>query len=415
MSKKDLNRHHFIRQAIDGKMSVAQVAEQLKLSCRRVKQLKKAFREIGPEACVHGNARRPSPKRTAPLLVQNILALREHEALRLSNFTHFQELLKENHGIGIPLTTLRRILNANGHQSPMKKRQEVSIHKTRERKPALGMMLQADASPFDWLGNGENHSLHGMIDDATGNVTGLYFCKNECLLGYLEVMRQTLTDYGIPQSTYSDRSSIFFVNPKAEDKLSIEEELAGQEVRLTQFGRIMERLGVEMIKAYSPEAKGRIERLWGTLQSRLPVELLLHGITTLEEANAFLRFYLPRFNAQFAVTPAQSFSCFVPLPHTEDLDRLLSVVLERKLSSGSTISIKNIRFRIEQNKFRSGTPVTVLLSEKHGLRALISGEFYPIVPLDPVTHSSGTASSSELPWVTVELIRLFLLKDAKAA
>ena len=415
MSKKELEKHHFIRQAVEGKMSVAEAAKELKLSCRRMKQLKKAYREIGPEACIHGNARRPSPKRSSPELVARILALRQDEILAQSNYTHFHELIRDLHGITISLSTLRRILNANGHRSPMKKRPRKPVHKTRERKPALGMMLQADASPFDWMGTGQNHSLHGFIDDATGIVTGLYLCKNECLLGYLEALRQTLTDYGIPQSSYSDRSRIFFVHPKQEDGLSIQEQLEGQEVRLTQFGRIMQRLGVEMIKAYSPEAKGRIERLWGTLQSRLTVELRLRNIKTLDEANAFLKSYIPRFNEQFAVEPAAAYSAFVPVPPTENLETLLSVVFQRKLCSGSTISLKNTRFRIEQNKFYSGTPVTVLLSEKHGLRALISGEFYPIVPLDPLSQAANVVRTGQLPRVTIELIQRFLLKDAKAA
>jgi len=277
------------------------------------------------------------------------------------------------------------------------------------------MMLQADASSFDWLGTGQNFALHGFIDDATGILTGLYLCQNECLLGYLEAMQQTLTDYGIPQSTYSDRSSIFFVNPKQEDSLSIQEQLEGREGSLTQFGHIMRRLGVDMIKAYSPQAKGRVERLWGTLQSRLVVEFRLHHIKTLKEANAFLLTFIRRFNEQFAVAPAAAYSAFVPLPHTENLENLLSVVFQRKLCSGSTISIKNIRFRIEQNKFPSGTPVTVLLSEKQGLRALISGAFYPIVPLDPVTHAADVVRTGQLPRATVDLIQRFLLKDNKAA
>lgn len=415
MSQPELNRNYFIRQAVDGKMSVAQVAQRLNLSHRRVKQIKQAYRTLGTQACIHGNARRVSPKRTDPLIVNKILALREDKTLRLSNFTHFHEILTEQYGITLSYSTVSRILKYKGYKSPQTKRQKIEVHKTRERKSALGMMLQTDASPFDWLGVGHPYSLHGMIDDATGQVTGLYLCRNECLLGYLEAARQTLTNYGIPQSIYSDLGSVFFVNPKEEHKLGIDEQLAGEQVRLTQFGRIMKRLGVEMIKAYSPQAKGRIERLWGTLQSRLVVEFRMHGITTLKEANAFLKAYIQRFNTQFAVPPAESYSAFVPLPHTEDLDRLLSYVLERKLCSGSIISIKNVHFRIDQNKFRSGTPVTVLLSEKHGIRALISGEFYPIVPLDPVTHSADVVRTGELPIVIVELLQQFLLKDAKAA
>ena len=227
--------------------------------------------------------------------------------------------------------------------------------------------------------------------------------------------RQTLTQYGIPQSLYSDRYSVFFVNPGKDGDLSIEEQLAGQELPLTQFGRIMQRLGVEMIKAYSPEAKGRIERLWQTLQSRLPIEFALRNIDTMEQANAFLLQFLPDFNRQFAVEPVERYSAFVPLPHTEDLDRLLSVVLQRKLSSGSTISIKNVHFRIDQNRYPAKTPVTVLMDEKHGLRALINGQFYPIYPLDPITHAPGVVRTGELPRVVADLLHHFLLKDARAS
>lgn len=401
--------------AVEGNMTVAQAADCLKLSTRRIKQLKKAFRTYGASAMIHGNAQRPSPKRTDQALVQEILQLRKDKALCRSNFTHFRELLLAHHDIDVPLSTLRRILISNGSQSPKTRRSKHVVHKTRERKPVLGMMLQTDASPFDWLGNDSQLSLHGFIDDATGQVTGLHLCRNECLLGYLEAMRMTLTDHGIPQSIYSDRSGIFFVNPKDEEDLSVQEQLAGEQLNLTQFGRIMQRLGVEMIKAYSPQVKGRVERLWNTLQSRLPVELSVHGITTIQQANAFLPTYIPRFNEQFAVEPAESYSAFVPVPHTEDLDRLLCVVIERKLSAGSTISIRNKRFRIEQNKFGSGTPVTLLLSEKHGLRALIHGQFYPIIPIDPITNAPDVVRTGDLPRVVVDLIFQFLLKDGKVA
>lgn len=415
MSKEELSRHHFIKMAVEGDMTVAQAAQRLKLSVRRIQQLKKAFRTHGASAMIHGNARKPSPRRTDPALVQEILQLRKDKTLSQSNFTHFRELLQSLYNISVSLSTLRRILVSHGFQSPKTRRSKHVVHKTRERKPAFGIMLQADASPFDWLSDGSQLSLHGFIDDATGRVTGLYLCRNECLLGYLEATRLTLTEHGIPQSMYSDRSSIFFVNPKNEGDLSVEEQLAGEQLRLTQFGRIMERLGIEMIKAYSPQAKGRVERLWNTLQSRLPVEFALHDIKTIEQANDFLPAYILTFNKQFAVDPAESYSAFVPVPHTEDLDRLLCAVIERKLSAGSTISIKNKRFIIEQNKFGNGTPVTLLLSEKHGLRALIRGQFYPIRPIDPITHVSDVVRTGDLPWVVVDLIQQFLLRDGKVA
>lgn len=321
------------------------------------------------------------------------------------NFTHFQEILSARFGIEIAYTSLHRLLNSEGIKSPKSRRKKRKVHKTRERYPAGGMLLQADATPFAWFGGKEKLSLHGFIDDATGKVTGAYICKNECLLGYLEVLRQILTNFVIPQALYPDRYGVFFINPKKEDDLSIEEQLAGGTKKTTQFGRIIDRLGIDMFPAHSAQAKGRIERLWNTLQSRLPVELRMAGVTTCEEANSFLLEYLPRFNRQFGAEPKESFSAYVPVPSTCDLDRLLSVELTRSLSRGSTISISNKTFMIDQDTFPGRTKVTLLLSEKHGLRALINGAFYPIRCLSELAPApEGPVRTGKLPRVVLDLL-----------
>lgn len=416
MSNQELRRHYIIRQSLEGHLTVNEAAERLDLSPRRVKQLRKEYREKGAVAVIHGNANRPSPKRLDPKTKERILSLRNDERLAKSNFAHFTEILNDRYAIDVSYSTVYRTLTAAGHKSPKKRRKKRKLHPVRPRKPALGMMLQADGSPHTWIGETEKQSLHGFIDDATGAITGLYLCKNECLLGYLEVLRQTLTNYGIPESLYPDRYSVFFVNPKKNTELTIQEQLEGVDKKLTQFGKIVERLGIDMFPAQSPQAKGRVERLWGTLQSRLPVELAMRGITTIEEANEFLPEYIEIFNEQFAVEPEESFSAFVPLPHTEDLDRLLCATLTRKLSHGSTISINNKKFKIEQNKFPAKTEVTVLLSEKHGLRALINGAFYPIYPINKITQKiEGPVRTGDFPKVIYELIQKFLLADAKAS
>ena len=414
MNKEELTRHFVIKQCVDGKMTVKQAAERLGLKERRIKQLKKEFKEVGVVAVIHGNANKPSPKRLPQELVEKIIAIRKLEPLNKSNFIHFHEILAERYGITISYSSLYRTLTGVGIKSPKNRRKKKNLHPSRPRKPALGMMLQADAAPHLWFGGSENYSLHGFIDDATSRVTGLYICKNECLLGYLEVLRQTLTNYGIPQSLYPDQYSVFFVNPKHEQQLSVEDQLTGVEKRLTQFGKIVERLGVEMFPAHSPQAKGRVERLWETLQSRLPIEFALNGISDVKAANDFLLHYIDRFNKQFAVEPVESYSAFVPVPHTEDLDRLLSVKIERSLSSGSTISIRNKLFKIEQNRFPSRTKVTVLISEKFGMRALINGAFYPIYPINKITQKvDDVVRTGDLPTVIVDLIQYYLMSDAK--
>lgn len=414
MSKKELLKHHVIKSAIDGELTVKQAAERLNLTQRRIKQLKKEFKEKGAIAVIHGNSTRPSPKKTDKFTCDAILKLRATAELSNSNFTHFKEILLNNYGINISYSALYRLLNENNIKSPKKRRKKLKQHCIRERKPSEGFMLQADATPFPWFGDNVNYALHGFIDDATGKITGLYICKNECLLGYLEVLRQTLTSFGIPLSLYPDRYSVFFVNQKKESELSIEEQLDGATKRVTQFGRIVDRLGIDMFPAHSPQAKGRIERLWATLQSRLPVEFALRRITNPDDANEFLKEYIHIFNKQFQVKAKDEFLSYVPVPHTCDLDRLLCVEYQRSLSSGSTISLNGKTFFIDQNKFGAKTKVTLLLSQKHGLRALINGEFYPIVMVEE-DKTNTLISPDHMPFVVKELINNLLLKNAKVA
>ena len=413
MSQKELIRLHIIQCAVEGKCTVRQAADRLTLSTRRIKQMKKEFTLRGPSVVIHGNAKRPSPKKIQETLTQRIVEI--YQDFTDCNFTHFQEILSTRFGIEIAYTSLYRLLNSEGLKSPKSRRKKRKVHKTRERCPAEGMLLQADATPFAWFGDKKKFSLHGFIDDATGKVTGAYICKNECLLGYLEVLRQTLVNFGIPQALYPDRYSVFFINPKKQDDLSIEEQLTGDTKKTTQFGRIIGRLGIDMFPAHSPQAKGRVERLWNTLQSRLPVELRMAGVKTCEEANCFLLEYLPRFNRQFGVEPKETYSAYVPVPSTCDLDRLLSVELNRSLSRGSTISISNKTFLIEQKAFPGRTKVTLLLSEKQGLRALINGAFYPIRCLDDLAPSTEEpVRTGDLPRVVLDLLHAYLLKESKA-
>ncbi len=414
MSNNELLKHHVIKSTLDGELTVKQAAERLKLSQRRIKQLKKEFEENGAVAVIHGNSMRSSPKKTDKSLCDLILQIRAKPELSSSNFTHFREILNDIYHIDLSYSTIYRLLTKNNIKSPKKRRKKNKIHPLRERKAAEGLMLQADATPFPWFGDNTNYAMHGFIDDATGKITGLYICKNECLLGYLEVLRQTLTTFGIPLSLYPDRYSVFFVNPKKENDISIEEQLKGVTKRVTQFGRIVDRLGIDMFPAHSPEAKGRIERLWDTLQSRLPVEFAMRNIKTPDKANEFLKKYIPIFNKQFSVEAKDSITAYVPVPNTCDLDRLLCSEYQRVLSSGSTISLNGKTFLIEQNKFRAKTKVTLLLSEKHGLRALINGEFYPIKMLNN-DKTNSVVSSDHMPLVVKELIENLMLKDAKAA
>ena len=280
-------------------------------------------------------------------------------------------------------------------------------------------MLQADGTPFDWFGDGKKYSLHGFIDDATGKITGLYMCKNECLLGYLEVLRQTIENYGIPISLYPDKYSVFFPPKKVNDHITLEEQLNGREKGITQFGRIVEDLGIEMFAASSPQAKGRIERLWETLQSRLVTEFRINQITNMEKANEFLKEYIKKYNKKFSVTAQNTKSVYLKLPKRYDLDELLCVKFERTIDNAGIFSLNNSKFQILDKSIPPKSKVQIYLSQKIGMRVKCNNKVYDVEPLDIVSKDSIDKNSLDyhiwLADVVVELINEYYLRDAKKA
>lgn len=418
LKQKDLKRATLIEACIKGQCTVKQVATALGLSERRVKQIKKEVKENGVKSIQHGN-RGKKPKNTiSDETRKKILELRSSYEYEISNFKHFQKLLKERENIDISYSALYNILRNAGIKSP-KKHRKPKLHHRRKRKESEGMMLQADGTPFDWFGSGEKYSLHGFIDDATGKITGLYMCKNECLLGYLEVLRQTLENYGIPISLYPDKYSVFFPPKKVDDHITIEEQLNGREKGITQFGRIVEELGITMFAASSSQAKGRIERLWETLQSRLVTEFRINNITNIEQANEFLVSYISKYNSKFAIKPTSKNTVFLKLPKRYDLDELLCVRFERTIDNAGVFSINNSKFQVLDKSLPPKTKVQIYLSQKIGMRVKSNNKIYDVQPLELISKDKVDNTSLDyhqwLPNVVIELINEFYLKDAKAS
>ena len=381
-------------------------------------KLKRSSKRTGVKSIQHGNRGR-KPKNTIPdETKKKILELRSSYEYEISNFKHFQELLKERENIDISYSALYNILRNAGIKSP-KKHRKSKLHHRRKRKECEGMMLQADGTPFEWFEDSQKYSLHGFIDDATGKITGLYMCKNECLLGYLEVLRQTLENFGIPISLYPDKYSVFFPPKKVNDHITIEEQLNGREKGITQFGRIVEELGINMFPASSPQAKGRIERLWETLQSRLVTEFRINNIKNIDQANNFFVSYIPKYNSKFAVKPSSNKSMFLKLPKRYNLDELLSVRFERSIDNAGVFSINNSKFQVMDKNLPPKTKVQIYLSQKIGMRVKSNNKVYDVQPLELISKDNIDKSSLDyhqwLPDVILELINEFYLKDAKAS
>jgi transposase len=412
MSKEALGKLALLQGAVEGRYTVKEVSLRLGLSERRIKQLKRAFRERGELVVIHGNSGRHPANYTDEAIGEKIISLKKSEAYSETNFTHFQELLFEREGIKISYSALCRILKEAGIESKRKHRREGKRFTRRKRRSALGEMLQADGSSYDWFGDGVRCALHGFIDDGTGIITGLYFCRNECLMGYLEVLRQTLTNYGVPLELYADKAGIFFVNNKKEENWTVKEMLAGKPLDKTQFGLIVEEhLGISMISAHTPQAKGRIERLWGTLQDRLPIWLKLNGITGMEQANGRLKDFIADFNARFKVEPETKESAFVPVGTCHDLDKLLAVRYERTTDNCGCFSFHNFIFQVDSKKPLAKKKIKFLFSEKIGFQALHDKEYYPVSFLG----MKGNRKNTHIPDVIKVLMQKVYLDDGRRA
>ncbi len=379
MSQEEIKKYTVIQDSLEGKLSVKEAAAALNLSKRQVIRLRNGVREKEPHAIVHQNQGRP-PAHTIPEdLRRNIISLKLSDLYQNANFKHFQELIEKHEGIKVSYSTLYGILTQANIQSP-KKRRRFKPHRRRKRKLQEGLLLQMDASPFPWLGGKAMYSLHGSIDDATGKITGLYLTKHECLHGYFEVIHQTLIHFGIPISLYCDRHAIFLSTHSG--KLTVEDQLQGKVCNDTQFGRAMKELGVTIIPARSPQAKGRVERLWETLQSRLPVELKIAGVKTIEEANEFLKTYLFEFNSLFAVEPEKTESAFRLLENI-DLAAILCVKQKRRVDAGGVFSFYGKQFKVvTENLPAISTPTSVLICIHSitGVRVEYKGRIYPTIP-----------------------------------
>ncbi len=379
MTDREMTRLIVAERLIEGEITVKDAAEVLGLSTRQIKRIKKGVRLIGPKKVVHGNRKR-KPVNAVAGNVKDLVVELKREKYTGTNFSHFAELLEEREGIDISRPTVHRILRDAGIVSPRKKK-KIRAYRYRKRKDCPGMMVQLDASPYAWLG-GEDLNLHGAIDDASSTVLGLYLCKEETLKGYFEVARQMITVFGIPISTYTDRRTVFF-SPSG--KLSIEDQLEGKREPFTQFSVAMDTLGVRMIPAGSPQAKGRIERLWGTLQDRLVQEFILHGIKDIGNANEFMEKYIKRFNKKFSVIPKGE-SVFRKLDKGINIDHILCSKFPRKLDNGSAFSYKNNYYQLVSGGKSAATiprsRVSVLISSRIGIKALYSDKVYSVAKLE---------------------------------
>ena len=350
MSQKERQRYHLLKMVIGGKITLKETDTLMGVSYRQAKRLKKKLISEGAKGLIHGNRGRPSPKALSRELAEKILDL---SLTTYTNFndTHFTEKLREEEGIIVSRDTVRRLRRTNGIKP--KRRLRAKRHfKRRDRSSQEGIMVLWDGSPHRWFGKDTPPCcLMAAIDDATGKLCETFFIPYECSFGYLKLLKALVTRYGIPASIYQDRHSTLHRN---DDNWTLEEQLAGEQ-EPTQVGGALKSLGITPIFALTPQAKGRVERLFGVLQDRLIAEMGLRNITEMAVANIFLAgHFIADYNRRFPVKPETAQQAWRRVAKDVDIERTISFCYQAVVGNNNTVRLGGMVIDIPEGPRQRG-------------------------------------------------------------
>lgn len=340
-----------ILRAVAKKITWLQAAEIIGVTPRHMRRWKEKYEQFGFHALFDGRRGKSSPRRVPSVTLEEVLRLYRERYFDL-NVKHFHEKLRSEHGLAVSYTWTKGVLQGAGlvRRAPRRGRH----HKRRPRRPLPGMLLHIDGSQHQWFGDERWHDLIVILDDATSRIYYAQLVAEESTRTVMRALRQVVEREGLFCSLYSDRASHFWLTPKAGEPVDRQ--------ALTQVGRALRELGVQLIPAYSPQARGRSERSFRTWQGRLPQELRLAGRKTLDEANRFLsESYVAEFNRRFSVAAAAEGTAFVPCARA-DLGRVFCLQHERVVARDNTVSFARLCLQIERQQWRStlaGCRVTV--------------------------------------------------------
>ncbi len=360
VSAREIQRSKVLDQVLQGALSLKHASELLEISYRQAKRLKHRYVQQGLEGLVHRGRGQAPPNRLAPDLCRQVLELHDQ---RYADFNdcHFTQMLLEQEHLQISREKIRQLLRRAGKKA--KRRRRPPQHRSRRpRQPRPGVMVQWDGSPHHWFGPERPPCcLMAVVDDADSRLLAALFVPHEGAIGYLRLLDQLLRRHGVPLSIYHDRHSSLF---RSDDHWSLEEQLQG--VRFpTHVGRVLQELGIRTIPAYSPQAKGRIERLFGTLQDRLIPELALHRITELAAGNAWLeQAFIDDFNRRFARQPQKAESAFRRLP-TRDRYRLVAFAYEAGVANDNCVRLGDVMIDIPPGRSRHSYAQAKVLVRQH--------------------------------------------------
>lgn len=369
----ELEKYELIKKLVETNGNKKRAAQRLCITTRSVNRLIIKYKEQGKSGFIHGNRNRKPSTSIDPTIKKKVIELfsTTYDGVNLS---HFCELLRTNENICVSRNTISNwllqedLLSPKAHRSTKKKLkiklkvqkeyasnkeehteiekklkviEKHKAHPTRSRKAYMGELIQMDASSMVWFGSEVTH-LHVAIDDASGNIVGAYFDTQETLKAYYNVLHQILCNHGIPSTFAVDKRTVFEYKRKNAPQ--------DYEDTFTQFGYACKSLGIQIEASSIPQTKGRVERLNQTLQSRIPIELKLKGVSTIEEANIFLNSYIKEFNALFSLPINNTKTVYEKQPLNEEINTTLAIISNRKLDAGHSIKYKNKIYQPKTNK-----------------------------------------------------------------
>ena len=355
MSKKEYTRIEVMKRLEEKRLKQSEAAEMLGVSERHVRRLVRGYRQDGERGLISKRRGKPSNNQMDEQVKQGAIDLIYRQYHDFGP-TLAHEKLTEQHGLKLSRETVRQLMIREGVWKAKKAKKPV-VHQMRERRACYGELVQVDGSPHAWFEErGGRCNLLVFIDDATGRLMELYFTSGETTFGYFAATQRYLTRYGKPVAFYSDKNSIFKVN--------IKNALTGS--GMTQFGRAMKELDIEIICANTPQAKGRVERTIQVLQDRLVKEMRLREISDIETANAYTEEFMADYNVRFAVQPRSSHNMHRSLKPKEDLARIFTWQEQRSLSKNLTLQYKNIVYQIQTSRPSYALrKAKVMVSEDH--------------------------------------------------
>lgn len=404
-----------------------EAAQVLQISLSHVYTLAHKAQKDGLESLLTLKKRGKPPKKFDTAFKQKIISLySEYETLcteqwhiERCTFAQFRtDVLKEKYNITVSYAALHKILTEAGKKSPKAHRikKQESEHTYRDRASKEGQLWLGDGSPFHWFGGQDEQCIHIIQDDATGKLIGLYMTRNECFFGYAEALKQGLKRYGVPEQLATDLAAVFYTTEKQKNDVNTEEQLHGISTKKTQMGHILfDVLGIQECPCYTPQSKGRVERIGQTLQSRLPLIFNMRGINDIDSANAYLPEFIKLFNAERAVKPELPESAYVTLRKEDNLTELFSICHTRKTDSAGVFSFHNYKFRVQGAisavRLRK---VKIYLNNEWGIKARIGKNFYSVelLQMDANKKAAG-AERLSVPIVWKDLFNKYLYVNAK--